>query len=247
VSDALDRLLAQRRGRVGRTRRVAGLLGAAALHVAVVGAMVFGPELFAAPPRQITYVPVQLIPAPALGRPNPAPPRRRAEPAATPPPAPAAESTPPPAPAPEPEPEPAEAPRPAERTAPAPPAAPEAAPPSANPPGPRGAAGGNPASPFTAAGGTVDNPTFTYGYYLDRMVLLIRGQWVRPQLGSGPEAVVHFRILRDGKVEDVKLVSSSGYNSFDLAALRAVQAAAPLPPLPRSYREGDLGVTLIFR
>jgi TonB family protein len=70
---------------------------------------------------------------------------------------------------------------------------------------------------------------------------------VRPPLGSGVEAVVHFRIARDGAVEDVQLVNSSGYNSFDLAALRAVQAAAPLPPLPRSYKEGELGVNLIFR
>jgi protein TonB len=93
----------------------------------------------------------------------------------------------------------------------------------------------------------VDNPSFTYGYYLDRLLLLIRGQWQRPQLGSGPEAVIHFRILRDGSVDDVELVTSSGYSSFDLAALRAVQSAAPFPPLPRSYREGELGVNLIFR
>ena len=79
------------------------------------------------------------------------------------------------------------------------------------------------------------------------MLLLIRAQWVRPPLGSGVEATVHFRILRDGTVESIELVSSSGYNSFDLAALRALQAAAPLPPLPRGYREGELGVTLIFR
>src|SRR5207237_27457 len=116
-------------------------------------------------------------------------------------------------------------------------APPSPAPPS--PPGPRGVAGGNPESPFSATVGGVDNPTFTYGYYLDRMLLLIRGQWVRPPLGSGVEATVHFRILADGTVENVQLVSSSGYNSFDLAALRAVQAAAPLPPLPRSYREGE--------
>jgi periplasmic protein TonB len=93
----------------------------------------------------------------------------------------------------------------------------------------------------------VDNPDFTYGYYLDRMAALIRAQWVRPPLGSGVEVVLHFRIAADGRVSDVRIVQSSGYNSFDLAALRAVQAAAPLPPLPRSYRGGSLGVNLIFR
>ena len=49
------------------------------------------------------------------------------------------------------------------------------------------------------------------------------------------------------EVVDVRIVRSSGYNQFDLAALRAVQEAAPLPPLPRSYRQGSLGVNLIVR
>ena len=256
MSEPLDLLLAQRRARVGRARRVLGLVAAAALHLAVAAGALFGPELFAEPPRPINYVPVQLVPAPALGRPDPPRPRPRPpEPAQTPRPEPA--STPPPAPAePAPDPEPARAAlrQPAEtppaRPQPPAPSEPEPAPvatPPPGPPGPRGAPGGNPESPFTASVGTLDNPSFTYGYYLDRMVLLIRGQWVRPQLGSGPEAVLHFRILRDGSVEDVELITSSGYNSFDLAALRAVKAAAPLPPLPRSYREGELGVTLIFR
>ena len=252
MSEALDLVLAQRRARVGRARRVLGLVAAALLHVAVAAGAILGPDLFDEPPRPLTYVPVQLVPAPALGRPDPPRqrPRERApEPARTPAPAPTA---PPREPEPEPDPEPALSTlrQPEEsRTQPAAPQ-PEPEPvqtPPPGPPGPRGAPGGNPESPFSASGGTVDNPSFTYGYYLDRMVLLIRGQWVRPQLGSGPEAVVHFRVQRDGSVEDVELVSSSGYNSFDLAAMRAVQAAAPLPPLPRSYREGALGVTLIFR
>jgi len=44
---------------------------------------------------------------------------------------------------------------------------------------------------------------------------------------------------------DLKISESSGYNSFDLAALRAVQNAAPFPPLPRAYSHDDLGVNLI--
>ena len=38
------------------------------------------------------------------------------------------------------------------------------------------------------------------------------------------------------------MAESSGYNSFDLAALRAVQNASPFPPLPRAYRHDSLGV-----
>jgi len=247
--EPLDRVLDQRRARSGWARRLWGGTGAALLHVLVVGGAILGPQLFAKPPQPIEFVPVQLVPAPARGIERPAPPAPP-EPAATtapePPPEPEASAAPEPTTAPEPEPtQPTEKPR-APATAAPTAATPPPVPPT-GPPGPQGAPNGRPDSPFTATVGGVDNPTFTYGYYLDRMLLLIRAQWVRPPLGSGVEATVHFRILRDGTVEAIELVSSSGYNSFDLAALRALQAAAPLPPLPRSYREGELGVNLIFR
>ena len=79
------------------------------------------------------------------------------------------------------------------------------------------------------------------------MLAMIQRNWVRPMVGSGVEATVHYRIQRDGRIVDVRIATSSGINSFDLAALRAVQASTPLPPLPRAFREGSLGVNLIFR
>ena len=248
AAETLDRILDQRRARTASTRRFLGGTGAALLHVTVLAGVILGPRLFASPPRQVEFVPVQLVPAPARGVVNPARPRTPAARAtATPPPPepePEPEASAPPAPTEPPPPEPADKPP---RPSIAPPAATAPAAPSTGPPGREGTPAGNPQSPFSATVGGVDNPTFTYGYYLDRMLLLIRAQWTRPALGSGVEATVHFRVLRDGTVEAVELVSSSGYNSFDLAALRAVQTAAPLPPLPRSYREGELGVNLIFR
>ncbi len=98
-----------------------------------------------------------------------------------------------------------------------------------------------------AAVAGLDNPDFVYGYYVDQMLAMIQRNWVRPMVGSGVEATVHYRIQRDGRIVDVRIASSSGINSFDLAALRAVQASTPLPPLPRAFREGSLGVNLIFR
>jgi len=59
--------------------------------------------------------------------------------------------------------------------------------------------------------------------------------------------MIHFRISRDGRIDDLHIVTSSGYSSFDLAGLRAVQSASPLPPLPSSYRRGELGVNLVIR
>ena len=47
----------------------------------------------------------------------------------------------------------------------------------------------------------VEDPNFTYGYYLDRVVAVISGNWVRPPVGGDiREAVLYFRIQRDGAV-----------------------------------------------
>lgn len=266
MNDSLDRVLEQRLGRSERGRRVASFFVALALHAAAVTGALLGPGLFKEPPRPIEFVAVQLLPAPALGVATPAPPApqpapERPRPAETTPvptpPAPEPEAPPPPErrrePAPPSSPPPsAQEPRPSAPSPPTPQSTAPAAPAETSDPGARPGREGSPTGSPTAltqsasvAG--VDNPNFTYGYYLDRMAALIRAQWVRPPLGGGIEAMLHFRISADGRVSDVRIVQSSGYSSFDLAALRAVQSAAPLPPLPRSYRDGSLGVNLIFR
>jgi TonB family protein len=43
-----------------------------------------------------------------------------------------------------------------------------------------------------------------------------------------------------------KIETSSGLPFVDRAALRAVMAASPLPPLPPEYAASQLGVHLIF-
>ena len=91
-----------------------------------------------------------------------------------------------------------------------------------------------------------DNPNFKHSYYVDQMTAMLAAQWQRPALGGEVTALVHFTIRKDGAVSDIRLVESSGYSSFDLAALRAVQQAAPFPPLPQSYDQATLGVTVEF-
>ena len=118
---------------------------------------------------------------------------------------------------------------------------------STAPPGRLGSPQGNP----LATGGPAevsgfDDPDFTYSYYVDQMLARIRARWIRPELGGDIKMVLHFTIHADGKVTDLEILESSGYNSFDRAGMRAVQTAT-LPPLPKSYRRGVLGVRLIVR
>ena len=51
---------------------------------------------------------------------------------------------------------------------------------------------------------------------------------------------------RDGRLESIELEQSSGLPSFDPAALRALYAANPLPPLPPAYGKQSLTVHLSF-
>ncbi len=76
--------------------------------------------------------------------------------------------------------------------------------------------------------------------YLRRVVSDIRKNWfaVMPEiarLGKRGEAMVVFEILRDGEVPRLDLVSASGSEPLDRAALAGVSASVPFPPLPAQF------------
>jgi TonB family protein len=262
MSQEVHRILSARARRETRRTEAASLAAAFLVHALALAVAVILPRLQPRP-EPLQFVPVQVIPAQALGVRRPAPPRRK----------PSEEEKPEEKPAPsEPEPEPKEEPR---ETAPPPKPADDVpvlpnkeetkkpepkrsekpTPAVETPPGVapgetgdqlgrRGAATGSPVGTTAFGSIGVENPDFTYGYYLDRLLSLIDAQWQRPNMGE-VKAVIHFQIGKDGSISDLRVVESSGYNSFDFAALRAVQSAAPFPPLPRGYKSDSLGVNLI--
>lgn len=231
VTGVLDRR--QRPGEERLFRRCVYV--ALTVHALGLAAAWLVPRWSTTPPKPIEYVAVQMVPAARLGVEKP------------------------PQPKPEP-PKPVEPPRPVETkpepkpSAPALPrpdaAKPKPEPPRESAPQPEveGSARGTVSG--LALGASVaglDNPDFTYGYYVDQMLAMIQRNWIRPMVGSGVEATIYYRISRDGRITESRIDRSSGINSFDLAALRAVQASSPLPPLPRAFRDSWLGVHLIFR
>lgn len=241
----------ERRGRRGSGLHRPCLAASLTLHLAVLGAILFGPSLFA----ERTYLErhtVELVRPPTI-RPKPIP--------VTPPP----EEEPPPAPEPEPEPEPPpEEPPPdvpvlSEEKPEEPKPEPEPSPPPPEPePEPRpklerpfqrtrtvddSLAGSDDAEAPVVG---YDSDDFTYLYYTRRLVAAIKARWTRPPI-DGVEALVHFRIASDGTVSELELVESSGVTRFDNAGLRAIELASPVPPLPRSFRKPSLGVTMRIR
>ncbi len=261
MADLVDQVLAERRRRTSSRGFLGGLITASLLHLSVLLSVVLLPTGERQVPTE--YVNVRVVPLAALGTPKP--PVPRPQPPEPQPPEPQPEAPTPPAPEPEPatKPSPAE-PEPAPRaTAPVLPQAkpqkpqsePRVAAPADEPatdaapvpPQRAGSAQGSVAG--TSAFGTLEgiDPDFTYDYYLDRMLALIHAQWLRPPAEGEVKAVVRFVVSRSGEITDLELAEPSGFNAFDLAALRAVQNASPLPRLPASYRRDSLQVTLIVR
>lgn len=87
---------------------------------------------------------------------------------------------------------------------------------------------------------------FHFTYYIQRMLALIESRWYKPAVPAETRAQVRFTINRDGRVSRIELEQSSGNSSFDRAALRALYAANPLPPLPPAYSKPSLTVHLTF-
>ena len=245
-------LLTRRTARLTSQRKILGLTASIVIHVFIVLIFVLVPMLSADGQELPEYVAVQIVPARMLGSSTPTPPQPRPAPREEPPPQPEPEPT---------EPEPIVEPKDEAPAAAVPdpaPTKPRAAAPrrvetrEAPVPGALSQREGSPTgdrlgtSNFGAAVG-FDNPDFTYDYYVDRMLARLREHWVRPPLGGTVEAMIRFRILKDGTVVDVSIARSSGYNSFDLAALRAVQSASPLPQLPQTFDHKSLGVNLVVR
>jgi protein TonB len=110
---------------------------------------------------------------------------------------------------------------------------------SAGLPGPAESAFGTSLSAF-------DSADFNYSYYVGQMLAAIGANWFKPTEQSVSPPVVYFRIGRDGTISDARIERSSGLPFVDRAALRAVLAASPLPPLPADFHDPSLGVHLKF-
>jgi TonB family protein len=77
--------------------------------------------------------------------------------------------------------------------------------------------------------------------YLARIVVTLRQNWmaIAPESarrGSRGTVVVQFVITKEGTLASVEIVTSSGIESFDRAALTALRASNPFPPLPAEFR-----------
>ncbi|MCH7823951.1 MAG: TonB C-terminal domain-containing protein [Acidobacteria bacterium] len=88
-------------------------------------------------------------------------------------------------------------------------------------------------------------------FWINRVLANIATKWDPPSRPPGSQeilAVVRFRVGRNGRIiVDPDTRSSSGNRRYDAAAVRAILAGQPFPPLPQAYRGNTLGINLGFR
>jgi len=72
-----------------------------------------------------------------------------------------------------------------------------------------------------------------FSAYMAALQARIKRNWFPPRLGRSKRVKVIFNIARDGQLSKLRLLNSSGLTDSDNAALKAVEAAAPLMPLPK--------------
>ena len=87
---------------------------------------------------------------------------------------------------------------------------------------------------------------FPFTYYLNRVLAVIESNWFRPAVPPGSRCTVRCVIDRSGRLVEAGLEQESPSPAFDRAALRAVYAAAPFPPLPQGFGGSRLTLHLEF-
>lgn len=113
-----------------------------------------------------------------------------------------------------------------------------------------GPGGGGSGGGFGGGGGGFGAGNFPYTYYIQGIIDRVSSSWftslVDPGVAGSFQTTVYFKILRNGQIADLKVEAPSGISSLDLSALRAVQSAAPFPPLPSEYEDQFLLIHLVF-
>jgi TonB family protein len=91
-----------------------------------------------------------------------------------------------------------------------------------------------------------------YGWYVEAVRRKIGSSWnlfeIDPAVRSARRAksVITFTINRDGSVKNIRMETSSGNQSMDISAQRALTNASPMPPLPNDYSGSYVNVNFDF-
>jgi TonB family protein len=113
-----------------------------------------------------------------------------------------------------------------------------------------GGIGNGPGGTGSAFSDQIGLSNFPFTYYVQIIMDRVSASWftalVSPGVSGNYQTTIFFKIFKDGRISDLKVEESSGIQSLDLSALRAITNAAPFPALPKEYEDEFLGIHLIF-
>lgn len=99
----------------------------------------------------------------------------------------------------------------------------------------------------TTAGSGVDAvQDGLWGTYLTTLNRTVDQHWQRVSVAATRRTRVQFRLNRQGRLTDIRVLQSSGDTVADQSAIQAIRAAAPFAPLPANASEEVLIVNFTF-
>ena len=97
---------------------------------------------------------------------------------------------------------------------------------------------------------TLDTDDLLYTSYMKGLKTRIELIWKYPETarkdGIQGDLVIKFSIAKSGRVENVELIKSSGYQQLDAAAKKALMDASPFNPLPGDWNKDSFVITGTF-
>ena len=94
--------------------------------------------------------------------------------------------------------------------------------------------------------GAAQNADPEFQPYINEMHKQISAKWNPPAVNKDGEVIVKFSILKNGRIKGAEITKSSGDSMIDESALKALEKASPLPPLPLSYSKDEISVNFSF-
>jgi len=95
-------------------------------------------------------------------------------------------------------------------------------------------------------GGSSPSQNADFGPYMKRMQDKIKANWNPPAKDMDAQIVVKYRIMKDGTLDSYGILSSSGAQDLDNAAIDALRTASPFEPLPPSFNKESILVQFTF-
>jgi TonB family protein len=93
-----------------------------------------------------------------------------------------------------------------------------------------------------------DSKGVDFGPWLARFEAQIKRNWFIPEAAMmlKGHVVFQFNVQRDGSITDLRMVSSSGVQAFDSAALGALKLSNPTMALPTAYPDNQAAFVVTF-